>query len=215
MSEAKDYPDNLLQDVLNLYGSDKNETTAYAVDSAAILDSMLTRLSERERSFVTMRYKERKTYREIAAKSNICVERARQLTLKAVHHLARDPLHKALTIGMLEMLNQTATKYYTQGEAAGYRKGYMQGETDAKKAVLGITDGQNAKDIPLHDLDFSVRTSHCLNRQHLVTVGDVLDYPISNLMGIRGFGTTCYKEIISRFGRLGVIDPADYAICNS
>ena len=182
MSEAKDYPDNLLQEVLNPYGSDKDTIPALAADSGAILESMLTRLPERERLLVIMRYKERMTYREIGLQTGVCLERARQLTRRAVHYLNRDPLYKALTIGMVEMLNQTAAKYYTQGEEAGYRKGYIQGETDTKKTVLGIADGCDAKDIPLHELEFSVRTSHCLNRQHLVTVGDVLNYPIPNLM---------------------------------
>lgn len=58
-------------------------------------------------------------------------------------------------------------------------------------------------DIPLEDLNISVRTYNRLKRRGLSTVGEVSKLTCTQLKNIQGIGKTAYDEIIQEMKRLG------------
>jgi len=57
--------------------------------------------------------------------------------------------------------------------------------------------------IRIDDLDFSVRTYHCLKKSDIETIGDLLLKSEDDLMKIRNFGKKCLEEVVRKLEPLG------------
>ena len=72
----------------------------------------------------------------------------------------------------------------------------------------------NIEDIPVEDLDFSIRTFNCLHlRANLKTLGDILNTPLCDLVKIRNFGRKCLKEVqevLKKYGYQYIIGDPDH-----
>ena len=55
---------------------------------------------------------------------------------------------------------------------------------------------QLTPDMPIENLDLSVRTYNCLFRAGIRTIGDLLNYPKEQLPRIRNLGKKCYEEVL-------------------
>lgn len=57
---------------------------------------------------------------------------------------------------------------------------------------------------PIEDLDLSLRSYNCLKRANINTVGDILEYEVSELKKIRNFGKKSFTEVESKINELGL-----------
>jgi len=57
---------------------------------------------------------------------------------------------------------------------------------------------------PIEELDFTVRSSNCLESNHIVTVGQLVKMTESDLLKIRSFGKTSLREIRRKLADMGL-----------
>ena len=62
--------------------------------------------------------------------------------------------------------------------------------------------------IPIEDLDISVRTYNCLKRAGINTVVDILDKEPAELMNVKCLGKLCYEELLDKLHSYKFIDAA-------
>ncbi len=60
--------------------------------------------------------------------------------------------------------------------------------------------------MPIEDLNLSVRAHNCLKRAGLMTVGQVLDKSEEELLALRNFGRKSYEELRQRLVEVGFLD---------
>ena len=79
---------------------------------------------------------------------------------------------------------------------------------------LGGTNGSvfaagvpGAPDARIEELDFSVRTYNCLKKAAVLTIGDLVKIPESELMQIRNFGKKSLTEVKEKLASLGLTIP--------
>lgn len=61
-----------------------------------------------------------------------------------------------------------------------------------------------AYNMPIEDLNFSVRSYNCLKRQEIGTVGELAEYTESDLLDIRNFGQKSINEVKIKLASLGL-----------
>lgn len=64
-----------------------------------------------------------------------------------------------------------------------------------------------APDARIEELDFSVRTYNCLKKASVLTIGDLIKFPESELMQIRNFGKKSLTEVKEKLATLGLTIP--------
>ena len=74
-------------------------------------------------------------------------------------------------------------------------------------ARVGLTPEQY--DMPIDDLQLSVRAHNCLKRSGLMLVGQVLERSDDELLTLRNFGEKSYIELIDKLRELDLIDEDD------
>lgn len=71
-----------------------------------------------------------------------------------------------------------------------------------------IEEEENEEDLlmikPIEDLDLSLRSYNCLKRSDINTVGDILEYDVSELKKIRNFGKKSFAEVEEKIQDLGL-----------
>jgi DNA-directed RNA polymerase subunit alpha len=82
-------------------------------------------------------------------------------------------------------------------------------EEVSEKEVAGIAIPQELYNMPVEQLNLSVRTMNCLRRGNLATVGEVINKGEKGLMTLRNFGIKSLQELDERLRELGLsIKPA-------
>ena len=79
--------------------------------------------------------------------------------------------------------------------------------------VEEIAGGQFA-DVPIEDIELSMRAYNCLKRASIVTIGDImdrLDKGAAEMLAIRSFGQKSLDELVEQMKVKGFIDP-DYVV---
>ena len=72
----------------------------------------------------------------------------------------------------------------------------------------GIQLTPDKYNMPIEDLNLSMRAYNCLRRSGLMTVGQVLEKSEEELLALRNFGRKSYDELRERLDELGLL-PAD------
>jgi DNA-directed RNA polymerase subunit alpha len=58
--------------------------------------------------------------------------------------------------------------------------------------------------MPVESLDLTVRSSNCLNSNHIETVGQLVQMTEADLLKIRSFGKTSLREVRRKLADLGL-----------
>jgi DNA-directed RNA polymerase subunit alpha len=66
--------------------------------------------------------------------------------------------------------------------------------------------------MPVEDLNLSVRAYNCLKRSGIATVGQILEKSEEELLGLRNFGRKSYDEMRARLIELGILKPDDTSL---
>ena len=60
-------------------------------------------------------------------------------------------------------------------------------------------------DMPVQELELSVRAGNCLDSAKIETVGQLVAMPESDLLGLRSFGKTSLREVKRKLADLGLM----------
>lgn len=80
-----------------------------------------------------------------------------------------------------------------------------QAEAEEAESIFESGEGERnpAMDIPIEDLELTVRSYNCLKRQGINTVEELLDYSEADLLNIRNFGAKSIEEVKDKLQQLG------------
>jgi DNA-directed RNA polymerase subunit alpha len=106
------------------------------------------------------------------------------------------------TISPMEALSRSASILAEQlSPFIDYARVAQLGEE--KKAIrLAIPDERY--NLPVEQLDLSVRTRNCLRRANITTVGELVSKEERELLSLRNFGQKSMQEIVERLAELGL-----------
>jgi DNA-directed RNA polymerase subunit alpha len=74
-----------------------------------------------------------------------------------------------------------------------------------KRPLAGLSIPTEQYNIPIDDLNLSVRTRNCLKRANITKVGELLEMSEEDLLTIRNFGQKSLQELRERLGELGFV----------
>lgn len=188
------FPFVLAKDIL---GSEEEAIKIYVPGVYAALAT----LTEREQEVIRQRYAECKTLKAVGALHGVGQERIRQIQAKAVRklrHPTRAIMFKAAALADLQEQHAECNKLKKECERLG-------------KALEILTPGAGIAmaatlDIPLDDLDLSVRAYNCLRRAGKNTLGDIKKMTEAELMGVRNLGRRSLEEVKAKLREYGVTE---------
>jgi DNA-directed RNA polymerase subunit alpha len=106
--------------------------------------------------------------------------------------------------------NGSKTAKEAVAEAASIITNHMslfieQAEVEEVESIFESGEGERnpAMDIPIEDLELTVRSYNCLKRQSINTVEQLLDYSEADLLNIRNFGAKSIEEVKDKLQQLG------------
>ena len=76
-----------------------------------------------------------------------------------------------------------------------------------RKPLAGLSIPAEQYNIPIDDLNLSVRTRNCLKRANITKVGEVLEMSEDDLLTIRNFGQKSLHELRERLAEFGFVTP--------
>ncbi len=88
-----------------------------------------------------------------------------------------------------------------------FRKGAVTSHADHRPTGIAPIPSHIAE-MPIEQLNLSVRTYNCLKRSSVTKVGQILQMDRKDLMAVRNFGDKSYNELIGRLMERGLL-PAD------
>ncbi len=74
----------------------------------------------------------------------------------------------------------------------------------AEERLIRMAIPDEKYNMPVEQLDLSVRTMNCLRRSNIATVGELIGKGTKELMKLRNFGQKSYLEIEDRLARIGL-----------
>lgn len=212
------YPYNLIQEVFQ-------ETVLAEMDDShmAGLEKALSRLSEREKTYLLDMYRDGLNLGDISKKYGLTRERVRQITAKAVRKL-RHPYYKQFILlgvdGVAERKEVEDMK-----ESLKRREADLTEREEAVKktldAIARFTEKYNVKQgeeeehhsyiekevtykTDIAELDLSVRAYNCLKRDGINTFGDLVDRAKEgDMLRIRNLGRRSLEEILDKLKYFG------------
>lgn len=188
-----------------IFGYNVFEEIEVSPEWEAVLMYCLKRyLTEREYMVLFYHYYEEQTLKEIGSIFSVGPERIRQIEAKAFRKLKGRSgilIKKGLSQYIEDEVNKRVEhliyrmKEYTE-EYEKVKKLYGKDSTeDIRKTEFLLT--------PVAHLDLSVRSTNCLCRAGVVTLGDLVKLRQEDLLLIRNLGRRSANEIISRVTELG------------
>lgn len=181
-----EYPINLLKTIAaeqTRFEFNADELTDDKLDG---LNYIISSLTEREKQILQLRYQERKTLREIGEIIGVTLERIRSQEHRAIYRLSSPP-----RLG-----------YIKYGKATYER---MIAEQKAEKEKEYNERGFN---IPLEELDLSVRAFNNLKKIGCDTVADVVDLTDEKILSVNSLGKKTRTEIAIKLVSLGALNTA-------
>ena len=74
----------------------------------------------------------------------------------------------------------------------------------AEERLIRLSIPDEKYNMPVEQLDLSVRTMNCLRRSNITTVGELIGKGPKELLKLRNFGQKSYQEIDDRLEALGL-----------
>lgn len=186
--------------IQNAYG------TKYGISINSISKIMSDLLNKRETEVIILRYRDDKSFREIGTELSVSGSYANQVYKKAMHKLLYLPyLEKYMCI--LDSSFQTYKremewKLGTQERLINAMKKYGK-FPDWFAEEIGLIP-MTAQNREIEELDFTVRTFHCLQRANIRRVSQLLCMSENDFMAVRNFGQRCLNEVIDKIHSIGL-----------
>ena len=174
------YPENLLYDI---FGGEWEYPRPADFDGS--LEYVLNSLTERERRVLDFRYKDGLTFEAIGKRECVTRERARQIYARALRKLCNP-----------QRLNYL--KYGISGVVA------RKTENAREAALASLPKPEKPEDIPLEELELSVRSYNCLKRAGVDTLADIAALTQNELSQVRNLGKKSFDEICAMLTNFGI-----------
>ena len=174
------YPDNLLYDI---FGGEWESPRPADFDGT--LEYVLHSLTDRERRVLDFRYKDGLTFEEIGKRFCVTRERARQIYARALRKLCNP-----------QRLNYL--KYGISGVVA------RKTENAREAALASLPKPDKPGNIPLEELELSVRSYNCLKRAGMNTLREVSEMTFYELCNVRNLGKKSVDEICAVLTKHGI-----------
>ena len=181
-----EYPINLLKTIAaeqTRFEFNADEITEDKLDGLA---HIIASLSEREQQILQLRYQERKTLREIGEIVGVTLERIRSQEHSAIYRLA----------------SPSRLGYIKYGKVA-YEKLIAERKAEKEKEY-----NERGFNIPLEELDLSVRAFNNLKKIGCDTVADVVDLTEEKILSVNSLGVKTRTEIAVKLVSLGAFNTA-------
>lgn len=216
--KANDWPYNLLEAI----GFEQEDPLEHMSDESELYLAMsLSRLTDREKKVIYLRYFRQLTLREVGQEIGTANERARQIEAKAVRKL-RNPYHasgyiikygaKAYVEMRVNEKVETARQEIEEQLVADYHAKMAEMEEKGMKLQLEALDTKaRSYSTELTELDLSVRAYNCMSRAGCKTVSDIIQkYPTWNdACKIRNLGRKSMEEISQKLKKMGIDWPGE------
>ena len=171
MPQKEPYPLNLVHEVYEGFEWDQTP------DQIAGLEHALAELTDREKNCTILYYQGGMTYREIGDIYHVTTERIRQIIKKAERKLRHPSRFQYIRFGY-------------EGNIARLTPKHELTEEDRKADLLNI---------PIEEMDLSVRAFNCLKRSDIYIVSDITErLKKGDIIKIRNIGRKTYEEIIEK-----------------
>lgn len=197
------YPENIIRGIglEKVFGC--NYYTELSQDQLAGLEYALSTLSDREQSFLEMRYKRGLSYNEIARRVDRSRSRITQIIEQAIHKLSRKHMTEYIAVGY------QALEQRRKSHAHSVKRTSSKMTSEELKVALGTLATERVE-----DFDIDIRTVNALQRSGIDTLFrllEMLEERPDALIRVRNIGKKSAMEIIDLLRRYGLGDWADLA----
>ena len=213
IKQPSPYPYNLLEDI---YG--ERYEAILDEDLKAGLDYAISTLTERQQAMLKEYYENEKTYDEIAKEVGITRERIRQVIVKALRML-RHPsrmhyIKYGYKIASGELSRQVEERY--SEEIKRLEAVYSDKVSELRQKISELDDNSKrleykesvdfmrSLELPITDLDLSVRSYNCLVRAGIETLYELCNYTYNDLIAVRNLGRKSTEEVIAKMKEYGL-----------
>lgn len=198
-----EYPYNLIYGIFDdIVEADETYNNAVNIcDFKGTMEYVLSTLIDRERMVLMYRFKELKTFDEIAEILDVCRERARQINNNALRKLRHPSRANYIRYGINAYIENLKADYERTLDIINKNLAIANIELNAIKK-----ESEPLKEIPtiyLEDMDLSVRPYNCLKRAGINTLADCLTLTYDKLTKIRNLGRHSTEEIIAKLHSYG------------
>jgi len=166
----------------------------------------LSKLEERERSVLLLRYKEGCTLDEIGSRMGVGGTRIQQIESRALRDLRHPRIHQMIHYGLDEYINRMKNREREEGYKSGYAKGYEKGLADSNDGT--VTPGKSIRiaDLPVESLCIGVRLANALHEAGYHHLSDLLALSEKQVKHNPHVNTAQRKQIASGLMRYGLKD---------
>lgn len=180
-----------------------------------VLDHAHGLLKEREVTILRLRYEQGMTYAETGKQFNVTRERIRQIEAKAMRKICGDKISRYLLYGLDyvskidELRNhQFESKRKTEMEKLKAHFEELSRQADEKEATDFLNEvteyvkknfwDKAIGDISIDAMELSVRTRNCLARGGILTLTQLRQKTVKDLMRIRHMGLKSVEEVVAK-----------------
>lgn len=197
----------------DIMGVDYRDVTVCPTDIAETIEWLLAnKLSEREAKIIRNRYEDEMTLMEIGHELGVTGDRIAQIENKALRKLRG--AGGWMRFGRNHWIPILAIQKNIEADAEIAIKHRVMASLDNRMPSLRkyIHDGikmeahehaQTHPDMPIADMDLSVRAYNCLHRAGIETLDDIRHMSEADLMKVRNLGVGCVREIKNKLEGYG------------
>lgn len=196
------YPENLIEAVID--SSKLEPPEVFTKENHAGLSYALFTLEDRERELLHLRYEKGYTISDIASEFSISPGRVRQIESKALVRLRYPYRWNYIKLGVDGVVMSRAQSEYNRGYTEGHRAGYADGFEDGRRGVVRELGPEHILNMPMEELNLSMRSRNCLIAKNCKTVGDVARLSDDQIRVIRNFGKKSATEVAQKLAAAGV-----------
>jgi len=196
-----EWPENIYRELVWL---DEQEGPRMPVDFPGSLEYiLLSTMTERETLVLKCRYQNKETYGEIGKRIGVQQERVRQILGKAFRKLRHPKRLKYLKYGISKQVENFGELCREEAFKEGYQEGIKNArcEMEEIEPILNPYGAQevvpisSVEEIPIEDLDLSVRAYNCMRMKNIRTVGQLMNWSKAQLRTVRNLGRLTLLEL--------------------
>ncbi len=194
------FPLNLLEMIT--YGKEKASDVPKELSRDIIngINYALSRLSDREKNFLHLRYEKRKKYKEIAAHLKETEVSILKIEKEIFSKLQMPYLWNYMCYGILGNAERVAEQAYKRGFENGYRCGVQ----DERNGLVDEKGNYDPMKLPISNMRLPSKTLNCLKKAGFTYVGEIAALSRQKIETIKYLGPSGRSIIAYALYRLGM-----------
>ena len=195
------YPLNLAR---TIFDRQKEARKAYIPGISAALAT----LTEREQGVLMHRFQRKLTLEQCGKEYGLTRERIRQIEAKALRklrHTTRANMMKSVPLTELQAKHAEYCKLKDEYEWLKKAFESLTAQKAEPGVIIPMAEHASRLEMPIEELDLSVRSYNCLRRSGKKTLRDIVEMTESELMGVRNLGSKSASEIRAKLTEYGLV----------